>query len=287
VFLARPGWVNASQGGEFDLLSSLLLLPSDLLPLLMVGWTLVHEMYFYLAMALFLWVLPEKWFVAGLLAWGLAAAGGWRWLGPDMGPWLRLASNPLTLEFIAGAMLGAYFGGARKGLRGAGWGMAASGTLLLAGYAAFVNRSGRLMPGPAERAILFGAPMALLIFFLMLRERRKPVRPPRWLVAIGDASYSIYLSHLLVLGALGRIWSAFRSQSPWADAAALALMAAGTVAAGTASYAFLEKPWLDRARGLAFLRSPGGGKATDAVSGRAAPGPRSAPGTEAAREPDR
>jgi exopolysaccharide production protein ExoZ len=256
VFLVRPGWVNASQGGEFDLLASVLLLPTDGLPLLMVGWTLIHEMYFYLAMALFLWVLPEKAFVAALIAWGLAAAAGWVWLGPDMGPWLRLATNPLTLEFIAGALLGAGFGRARPGFRGTGWGMAASGALLLAGYAAFVSRTGRLMLEPAERAILFGAPMALLLFFLMIRERRKPVRPPRWLVAIGDASYSIYLSHLLVLGALGRIWSAFRTQSPFAHAAALALLAAGTVAAGLAGYAFLEKPWLDRARALPCLRSP-------------------------------
>lgn len=285
VFLARPGWVNASQGGEFDLSASLLLLPTDTLPLLMVGWTLIHEMYFYLVMALFLWLLPEKGFVAALIAWGLAASAAWLWLGPDMGAWPRLLANPLTLEFIAGALLGAYFGRAGKGIRGTGWGMAAAGLLLLAGYAAFVGWTGRPMLEPAERVAVFGIPMALLLFFLMLRERRGRVRPPRWLVAVGDASYSIYLSHILVLGALGRVWSSFRSQSLFANAIGLALLAGGTVAAGLASYAFLEKPWMERAKALPFLRSTAGSSDGDRVSrGATAGGPQGASGAESPRE---
>jgi exopolysaccharide production protein ExoZ len=256
VFLARPAWVNASQGGKFDLPASVLLLPMDGLPVLMVGWTLVHEMYFYGVMALCLWLLPEKRFAAALLVWAVAAAAGWRFLGPDSGPWIAVWTSPLTLEFIAGALLGLFFRRPRQGFGGAEWGMAASGAALLAGYAAFARQTGRFMLEPAERAILFGAPMACLVFFLMVREQRSRIRPPRWLVAIGDASYSIYLSHVLVLAALGRLWSAFRSEAWWANAVALGLLAAGTVAAGLASYAWLERPWLLRARALAILASP-------------------------------
>jgi peptidoglycan/LPS O-acetylase OafA/YrhL len=132
--------------------------------------------------------------------------------------------------------------------------MAAAGAALLAGYGVFAHRTGRLMPDTAERAILFGMPMAFLVFFLMIRERRLRIRPPRWMVAIGDASYSIYLSHVLVLGALGRLWSAFRSPGLLANAAGLALLAAGTIAAGLASYAWLEKPWHAKARALSLFR---------------------------------
>jgi peptidoglycan/LPS O-acetylase OafA/YrhL len=54
IFLVRPDMVNSSQGNQVDLLASFLLLPQRLLPLLQVGWTLVHEIYFYLIFALFL-----------------------------------------------------------------------------------------------------------------------------------------------------------------------------------------------------------------------------------------
>jgi peptidoglycan/LPS O-acetylase OafA/YrhL len=124
-------------------------------------------------------------------------------------------------------------------------------------------------------------PMAFLVFFLMIRERRLRIRPPRWMVAIGDASYSIYLSHVLVLSALGRLWSAFRSPGLLANMAGLALLAAGTIAAGLASYAWLEKPWHAKARALPFLRSrssqPALGRASEGWTGS---GTGSGSGTE-------
>jgi len=42
VFLVKPTWVNNSQGNQVDILSSFLLFPSHTLPLVMVGWTLIH-----------------------------------------------------------------------------------------------------------------------------------------------------------------------------------------------------------------------------------------------------
>ena len=43
VFLIKPSWVNSSQGNQgnqVDVLASFLLLPSQISPLVMVGWTL-------------------------------------------------------------------------------------------------------------------------------------------------------------------------------------------------------------------------------------------------------
>ena len=59
VFLIKPSWVNSSQGNQVDILASFLLLPSQTLPLVMVGWTLIHEMYFYLVFSLVLMLVPE------------------------------------------------------------------------------------------------------------------------------------------------------------------------------------------------------------------------------------
>ena len=52
VFLLQPSWVNNSQGNQANILASFLLFPSQTLPLVMVGWTLIHEIYFYLVFIL-------------------------------------------------------------------------------------------------------------------------------------------------------------------------------------------------------------------------------------------
>ena len=42
ALLVRPEWINASQGGQVDIFRSFALLPQPGLPLLAVGWTLIH-----------------------------------------------------------------------------------------------------------------------------------------------------------------------------------------------------------------------------------------------------
>ena len=53
VLLARPDMLKRSFEAQ-ELVRSVLLLPQDGLPLLMVGWTLIHEMYFYIVFSLLL-----------------------------------------------------------------------------------------------------------------------------------------------------------------------------------------------------------------------------------------
>jgi peptidoglycan/LPS O-acetylase OafA/YrhL len=57
------------------------------------------------------------------------------------------------------------------------------------------------------RVILVGVPCALIVYGMAAQERRGALRAPNWLAALGDASYSTYLSHVLVLSALGRLFA--------------------------------------------------------------------------------
>ena len=43
-----PDKINSSQNGELNLITSFLLIPDTSLPLLIVAWSLIHEVYFYL-----------------------------------------------------------------------------------------------------------------------------------------------------------------------------------------------------------------------------------------------
>jgi peptidoglycan/LPS O-acetylase OafA/YrhL len=66
-------------------------------------------------------------------------------------------------------------------------------------------------------------------------------RLPRWL---GDASYSIYLSHTLVIAALWKVWP--HGAAPWMFLAGATVCAA---LAGGAVYVLLERPLLALMRG--------------------------------------
>lgn len=54
VSLAAPSMVNSSFGHPPSLWRSFLLIPDTTFPLLAVGWTLTHELYFYAGFAVFL-----------------------------------------------------------------------------------------------------------------------------------------------------------------------------------------------------------------------------------------
>jgi peptidoglycan/LPS O-acetylase OafA/YrhL len=56
VYLVKPTWVNSAQGSQIDILNSILLFPSDTLPIVMVGWTLIHEIYFYIVFSFILFL---------------------------------------------------------------------------------------------------------------------------------------------------------------------------------------------------------------------------------------
>lgn len=86
---------------------SFFLIPQADFPTLIIGWTLIHEIYFYLVFALIL-LLPRGLMPYALLLWGggvVAAsfAGLPVHIAQDF---LTLAVHPMTMEFIFGAIVG-------------------------------------------------------------------------------------------------------------------------------------------------------------------------------------
>ncbi len=81
-----------------DITASFLLLPQNQWPLLVVGWTLIHEIYFYLVFSLLL-AFHERWLLPLMILWGGATITGSLLLFPNENPTIQLITNPLTLEF--------------------------------------------------------------------------------------------------------------------------------------------------------------------------------------------
>lgn len=247
IYLVAPAMVNSSHG-DSNLGMSFLLLPSDKVLLVMVAWSLVFELWFYMVFAVLLF-LREQWLPWLLAAWALVLVTfnllqDWQ----DYSPALRIMLHPYALEFIAGCAIARYFYSPRSAAlsTGAVWLMLLAAVLLGLPLVASLGLYKTVgLPRMLVVALVFSA----LTLSLVLLERRKLISVPHWLTHIGDISYTVYLSHLLVLGVMGQVWRLVGAapDSLWDNLAFVLLMLAATLCYGAVAYRVFEKPLLDRA----------------------------------------
>lgn len=271
IFLGHPSFLNAPHFSLSFVIHSFLLLPQTGLPLLMVGWSLVHEMYFYVVFALFL-LLPRKYLPYLLFAWLCAVVEGFRHvdlLDPEQNQYARFAFSPITTEFIAGCFLALYFEGKEiknKQTQRTDYPSALFCLLLgllslvtLWHYFSFNTETIDVMGW--TRVYLFTIPYVLMIYGAVAleyngRERNGQKRngqwhAPAWAVRIGDHSYSIYLTHILVLSLCGRAWKTFAWSGYLDNVIILSATILGVLLCGRWCYNNVEKPLLDLSRRLA------------------------------------
>lgn len=246
LFLLHPDMVNSSHGRP-NLLTSFFLFPDVHLPLLLVAWTLSFELYFYLVYACVFSFLQGWRSNLALLAWGGTIAAANLLLHPtEAQPVLHLVCSPLNLEFIAGCFVARMAGRI---------GRTASAGCLLAGIA--IMLIGTLQFGAAPvmfpslawvRVAVYGVGAALMVLGAVGLEAVAR-RAPQVFVAIGDSSYSLYLSHILTLGAVGFLWQHLLARPGMLNH--VAMVTTCIVAAlvwGWISYAFIEQPLLALSR---------------------------------------
>ena len=232
--------------GWRDAVATFLLWPAtDVMtaPILLVAWTLCFEVLFYAAATLVL--IDRRWAYALLAAYGLAFA-----LRP-FGPLFQFLGNPIVLEFLFGVAI-AHAPMRREAV----WlipvgaaGLAAAG---LFGVAPFGGTLKYLMGVDAlQRVIVYGVPAALIVYGTMQIRAKQSA----W-TYLGDASYSLYLTHPLPVSALLTLWTAYPIP---ADLIVVVGMITSVLVAWRVHELF-EKPV------LAALRPAAHGKAEIAVS---------------------
>jgi peptidoglycan/LPS O-acetylase OafA/YrhL len=213
--IAAPFMFKMLKWDVVALAKSLLFIPYENLsfrgtisPLLVPGWSLNYEMFFYVLFALLLcvgrgWRVP---LMVGVLAVLVTAGCIWH---PTSAP-LQVYTNPVILEFAAGMILGRLWVMKKHTRTGGGF----------------------------------------------------PV-----LMALGDASYSVYLTHIFTLGAMRVLWSRFVPAGNLTASILWMVFAMTTCAvAGWACYWLVERPINIRLQGSQVrrdaimtpdLRSPG------------------------------
>ena len=196
---------------------SLALLPQPAIPVYGLGWTLVHEMHFYLVFALII-LLPRRFLPAILTVWAIGVfAGAMAGLAaPHAIDYVSLAFHPLSLEFIGGCFAGLLVMSGRR-----------FNPPLVLGLAAAVFIAGLIIQGEVTpftmvwgRVLWFGLPAIAIVYALASMEANGRLKVPGWMVTLGDWSYAIYLCHILVLSVIRRVFLMLAAQlegTPYAD----------------------------------------------------------------------
>jgi peptidoglycan/LPS O-acetylase OafA/YrhL len=250
-FFIKPDWVNASQGRQQDLVSSFFLLPGDRLPLVMVAWSLIHELWFYLVFSALL-TLNERLLLPALLLWAaVVTASGLFTAAAELSPGLRIVLHPYTLEFITGAWVFIFISGKYGKSFPSRLTLPILGVMLTIGFFS-VYLFDVLKEASLLRAGSMSALYGLLLLVLTTLEREKKFRVPGFLCRIGDDSYTIYLSHVLILSAVGRLWLITDRDryGLFDNLLACLVMVSATLTYGRAGYRWVEQPILKVSRRL-------------------------------------
>ncbi|GJD56157.1 acyltransferase family protein [Methylobacterium dankookense] len=245
---AAPALLRSTAFDPAHLVASLLFLPwpnpryPGLFPVIIPGWTLNYEMFFYAVFALMLPFRPA-WRVAGTLA----VLGGLVLVGQAVQPGPGVAAfytDAIVLEFGLGVLVGALF-------------TARIAVPRAAALAAFVIGLGLLvaLDGALPKFLAASLPAALVVGGLALYERGAAV--PRFAPArhLGDASYALYLSHPLALGVLAAVLAKLGPAASPHWLPVLAVLMVGSMVAGSLIYRLVERPATEGARRLVRPRA--------------------------------
>lgn len=232
-----------------NLLASLAIFPIEGSPAYGVGWSLEHEIIFYLLSAIILSLTGSKQLMICLVALGVAGITKEILISSGTIPkfWDFHLLSPFNLCFFAGVFvhrISPYL--TRKHAVGLG-----CATALVIGLTAYFMQNSIPSVRIATRYAGVAASCLLIVAFaLSMESYRSTILAPagRALIAIGNASYSLYLVHWIILVNMGRMkykiafgapdWSAELWRFGWV---------AVCVVLSLAMYRFFERPLNEKA----------------------------------------
>ena len=227
----RPG------DGTGRVLASLLLWPTlradgEWAPILVQGWTLTYEAFFYAAFALALLVPAHRRLLAltGGLGMCVLVANPPLFVTPGFSP-------VMLVEFLGGAWLAQAWRAQRVLPPRVAWGALVSGVALIA-----MQPGGTVLPW---RVMAWGGPSVLVLAGALGIEAASRLPRLPALRLLGDASYALYLTHVMVM------WAAKPLLAQFPLPVALPALVAACIGVGIAVHLWVEVPMMALLRGWA------------------------------------
>lgn len=239
IALTFPSLLKGTEIDFTHVVQSFLFIPAyhpaqkDMLwPLLIPGWTLNFEMFFYIIFGALLAVKSSGLRIVFLTI-ALTSLVFYGLVTEPTGPRWEAYTSPLLLEFLAGALVGdAYVRGQRITRYGA-W------ICITLGLCLFAVDAGGVIWTEA-RAARWGLPSVLVFIGALGLESSRPTN--KVLKQLGDASYSIYLSQVFTIGFFGFIWLRIGNGSLLFDTAIFLLAIFTSAVIGIISHQLIERP---------------------------------------------
>lgn len=233
-----PGLFSSTDADPIKLAKSLAFIPyerpdGELHPLVFLGWTLNYEMAFYLLFSVGLLAGRAR-LVVPLVVMGLAVLAGL--IFAPTTPLTRFYTAPVILEFAGGMLLGSGLGRLPQGRR------AALAAAVAGSFALILMLAAPALWPSIDRAVAAGLPALVIVAAGLVLEGSGYVAT--WPLArrIGDASYSIYLTHFFITAAVTKL-AAKLGMTGLPELAGLMLAAFGLVIlAGLAVHRWIEIP---------------------------------------------
>jgi exopolysaccharide production protein ExoZ len=204
--------------------------PTEIWPALVPGWTINYEMFFYLLFGLSILFGGRRMLVTALLIITLAIAGAYWQFDSAL---MRFYTSSIMVEFLFGMLLHSvwrYLSAIGAGRRRWIWWLS-----VLGGFGVLAIS----LPGP--RFLAYGLPAVFIVLGAMFAF--EGVRVPL-LRILGDASYSIYLFHLLSFTVSWHVVSLLRLSPAVPDdlIPVFAIYVVVAACAGIVLHHLLEKP---------------------------------------------
>jgi peptidoglycan/LPS O-acetylase OafA/YrhL len=231
LFFLVPSFGDSSKRDLGVIVQSILLLPQDCEPVLGAAWSMPFEMFFYFLFGLM--ILHR-----GL---GWCAFAGWLVL-LVVRPWhshypFTFLEHENNFRILTGLVA------AEVTHR---WQLPRAGLLALVGLAMFLTtgmlQSHTDMLEPAFRSAGYTLGSGLFIAGLAAWEKSREIQVPRLLMFLGDASYAIFLVHMVALSVLAKVTKVTRLDVFVPHAVLFVGFVVAATAVGAAVHLYVELP---------------------------------------------
>ncbi|NOJ43682.1 acyltransferase family protein [Bradyrhizobium australiense] len=248
IAISLPFLLHSSSPDIDALLKSLVFIPFEkspgrIYPVYYLGWTLNYEMFFYLIFALSLSIRYEMrvalcaTMILGLVLFGL-------YIRSPSNVILHFYSQTIMLDFSLGMILALFrdqISATMHRIPVLPWLTLSLGLGLLVAFS-FLPITSSVYAPPTNTLLTFGVPAALIVMAAVgFDDVKTRGQPWQFLQEIGNASYSIYLTHFFVVGVLNA-FANYAHFSPTLRILVALIAIPLTAIVGIGVYRFFERP---------------------------------------------
>lgn len=215
----------------------------DAIPIYLPGWTLNYEFFFYVTFALF---IPLNIMTRIVITSSVLLCLAVLRILPVQNAIYDFYTSSILIEFVYGMIVYWLH-------RNVHYHSRVGGLLLLAGSAIALVAVQYVWPtarGLENRFIVWGIPAALMVYSGLWLESSKSRVKAKSILFIGDASYSIYLTHLFTVGIVAVIWGRLHVPVQISDLGLIVACLIASTAVGSLFHVLLELPILRIMRGF-------------------------------------